>query len=203
MMAKRGKRSKAKSGGKRRGVPAQLRPFLFVKGGGGKRSRKRRAPSKGVPVAKRKRSGKRRGGGFGRSHGSGIGSFFGKPVLMTVAGAGLASAFGPRIRAMLPAQMATGGGLAASAIVAFGGGFLLSKALGKEAGAGFAAGTLAAELGAMVGNIGGATTQGMRGLPGESGGVDYLPALDGYGDDLSGVGDDDLSGFESDALEVG
>lgn len=198
-MAKRSKRVKRSKGVKvkvrRKAATAAAvaapRPFLFVSG---KRS-------KGFSMAKRK-SGKRRGGGVGGS--SGGGSFFGKPVLMTVAGAAAASAFGPRIRAMLPASMQTGGGLAASALIGLGGGFLLAKVLGREAGAGFAAGFVAPDIGALFsGATAGRPSSGMRGLPGESAGVSYLPEMAGYSeDDLSGVDDEDLSGFESDALEV-
>jgi hypothetical protein len=172
---------------------AAPRPFLFVSGG---KSRK------GFTMAKR-RSGKRRGGG---GLAGGVGSFFGKPVLFTVGGAALASAFGPRIRAMLPASFQTGGGLLSSALVAFGGGYLISRFVSREAGAGFAAGTLAPEIGGMFSVATAGRAAGMRGLPGESTGVSYLPEMAGLGADeieeMAGVDDDEMSGFESDALEV-
>lgn len=191
---------------KRGKVPAQLAPFLFVARKRG--SKKRRSArgvvakiSRGFTMAKRK---KRMGGGGGGG-GGGLGSFFGKPVAMTVVGAAAASAFGPRLRAMLPASLQTGGGLAAAAVVGLGGGYLISRFAGKEAGAGFAAGFLAPEIGGMFGGApaaAGARPGALRGLPGESTGVDYLP-LDGIDEDeMAGIDDDELSGYETDALET-
>jgi hypothetical protein len=196
-MAKRRRAAKSKGGKvskvfkvRRKSAVTAPRPFLFVSG----KSRK------GFGMARRRSGGKRRGGGVS----SGGGSFFGKPVLFTVGGAALASAVGPRIRSMLPANLQTGGGLATSALIAFGGGYLISRFVSREAGAGFAAGTLAADLGGMFSGL---TKQraGMRGLPGESTGVSYLPDMAGLGaddDEMAGIDDDGISGFESDALEV-
>jgi len=184
-------------------APAALRPFLFVSGRKRKGS-KRRGSFLGGFMAKRK--GRKSGGGGMSGKVSSVSSFFGKPVLYTVVGASLASAFGPKVRGWLPASMQTPGSLVADAIIAFGGGYLIARFVNREAGAGWAAGALGASLGGMIGNVGGqkATAQGMRGLPGESTGVSYLPEMAGMNDDeMSGYGDDDaMSGFDSDALEV-